>query len=251
MARNPPLTHAESLLVEAYTNILNDPFEDKYEDKWEDEPFDRAIDEFKARAQEIGFSDPFQLLSRYKILSYDAIRTQLKNGPPPCFRPGWKSPFLGTKVDLTSVLAKCEHLSGPKFDSNRRIVVLDFWASWCDPCVQSGPEISKLADEFADSIAVVGINNESIFGVTKPPEVELLQEFLNENRNGFRYTIYIDNAEGYAKETVYNPTGYRGIPCAILLVDGVVRYVGPPQENLRPALEEALKVAEVTAVREE
>ncbi|KAF9936393.1 hypothetical protein BGZ65_002422 [Modicella reniformis] len=106
----------------------------------------------------------------------------------------------------------------------------------CDPCIVAGPELSDLADEFPGRVAVIGINNESIFGETKAPDLELLQEFLNENSDGFRHTTYIDNAEG--------PSGYRGIPCAILLVDGVVVYVGSPQETFRPTLEHVLEAVE-------
>ncbi|KAF9117074.1 hypothetical protein BGX27_005624 [Mortierella sp. AM989] len=226
MVPDSPLTEAEKLLIDAYTSILNDPFEDKYEDRWEDEPFDKAVDDFKVRAQEIGFTDPFELLSRYKVPSYEAIRTQLKKGPAPCFRPGWESPLLGVRFDIGSILAKCEHVSGPEFDSKYRVVIMDFWASWCDPCVQAGPDMSDLADEFAGRIAVVGINNESIFGATKDPDIELLQNFLNENKDGFRYTNFIDNAEGHAKESA-------------------------PQDNFRPTLEQALEAVEAASAREE
>ena len=73
----------------------------------------------------------------------------------------------------------------------------------CDPCVQAGPELSDLADEFEGRISVVGINNESIFGETKPGDVDQLNEFLDDHREGFRYTIYIDNDEGHAKESKF------------------------------------------------
>jgi len=49
-------------------------------------------------------------------------------------------------------------------------------------------------------MAVVGINNESIFGETKSPKREYLEAFLDDQRDGFRYSIYLDSAEGYAKE---------------------------------------------------
>ncbi|KAI8345712.1 hypothetical protein B0O80DRAFT_472160 [Mortierella sp. GBAus27b] len=241
MSRSPPLTETEKLLIDAYTTILNKPFEDKYEDMWEDEPFDRAIDQFKSRAQEIGFADPFELLSRFNIESYEAIRAQLKKGPPMCFRPGWRSPILGTRVDPRVIAAKCQYISGPPFKGDERIVVLDFWASWCDPCVQSGPEVSQLAEDFEGRVAILGINNESIFGMTKPPNMDLLASFLDEHPEEFRYTVLVDDAEGFAKDAVYKPSGYRGIPCAVLLVDGIVEYVGTPLETFRSVLEQAVE----------
>ncbi|KAF9984275.1 hypothetical protein BGZ65_000726 [Modicella reniformis] len=241
MAPNPPLTETEKLLIDAYTTILNKPFEDKYEDKWEDEPFDRAIDQFKSRAQEIGFADPFELLSRFNIDSYEAIRAQLKKGPHLCFRPGWKSPILGTRVDPLVIASKCEYISGPQFQGDERVVVLDFWASWCDPCIQAGPEVSLLAEEFQGRVAFLGINNESIFGITKPTNMDLLIPFLDEHQEEFRYTMMVDNPEGFAKDAVYKPSGYRGIPCAVLLVDGIVAYVGSPLESFRSVLEQALE----------
>ena len=71
----------------------------------------------------------------------------------------------------------------------------------CEPCLETGPELSDLADEFSGRLALVGINNESVFGETKAPNREKLCNFLEENSDGFRYTIVIDNAEGHAKES--------------------------------------------------
>ncbi|KAF9583751.1 hypothetical protein BGW38_008663 [Lunasporangiospora selenospora] len=251
MTRSQPLTEVEAQLIEAYTAILSEPFEDKYEDRWEDEPFDRAVDEFKARAREIGFADPFELLSRFQIESFESIRAQLKKGPPMCFRPGWRSEIIGTTVDVPSLFQKCIHVKGPRLSGKERVIALDFWALWCDPCVTSGPEISDMADEYKGRVAFVGINNESIFGDTKPPNLDALNEFLEEEREGFRYTIFADNSEGFAKETVYNPAGYRGIPCVVLVADGIAVYVGSPQDTFRPVLENVLAEVARTPQREE
>ncbi|KAF8950208.1 hypothetical protein BGZ52_003302, partial [Haplosporangium bisporale] len=73
----------------------------------------------------------------------------------------------------------------------------------CDPCVEAGPDLSELADHYrhrGNDMAVIGINNESIFGVTKPADIDVLSSFLEANRDGFRYTILVDNDEGYAKD---------------------------------------------------
>jgi len=50
---------------------------------------------------------------------------------------------------------------------------------------------------------------------------------------------------------VYKRAGYRGIPCVVLILDGVVVYVGSPQESFRPTLEQVLRVAETEFVRED
>lgn len=39
-----------------------------------------------------------------------------------------------------------------------RPALLNFWASWCEPCVEEMPSLSSLADRHADRLAVLGIN---------------------------------------------------------------------------------------------
>src|SRR5262245_22892960 len=40
-----------------------------------------------------------------------------------------------------------------------KVVLVDFWASWCAPCNAAMPQLEKLSKEFpADQFAVVGVN---------------------------------------------------------------------------------------------
>jgi len=41
-----------------------------------------------------------------------------------------------------------------------KIVVLDFWASWCGPCQRSLPEISRLSGKYRD-VVFLGVNSEN------------------------------------------------------------------------------------------
>ena len=42
-----------------------------------------------------------------------------------------------------------------------QVLVLDFWASWCNPCRRSMPELSVIYDELKDKgLVVLGVNRE-------------------------------------------------------------------------------------------
>ena len=40
-------------------------------------------------------------------------------------------------------------------------MVLDFWATWCRPCVKVIPNLNRLAREWGKDVVVVGITDES------------------------------------------------------------------------------------------
>jgi len=78
--------------------------------------------------------------------SRDIVSELLPDAPP---APAFKARTLeGKTVELAALLAK-----GP--------VVLDFWATWCKPCVQALPEIQRVYEKWtARGVTIVGISED-------------------------------------------------------------------------------------------
>jgi thiol-disulfide isomerase/thioredoxin len=49
---------------------------------------------------------------------------------------------------------------------NGKFIVIDFWATWCAPCVQSFPEQSRLVDEFKGKLEILRVTRENAGTVT-------------------------------------------------------------------------------------
>jgi thiol-disulfide isomerase/thioredoxin len=54
-----------------------------------------------------------------------------------------------------------ERLDGSKLELDQlqgKVTVLDFWASWCGPCMKSLPEVIRLTKEFEEDVVFVAVN---------------------------------------------------------------------------------------------
>ncbi|KAF9378197.1 hypothetical protein BGX21_002968 [Mortierella sp. AD011] len=217
-------------LWESFLDTLRTPFLAAYEENWVEEPYWAAVEAFKAKALEIGFEDPISVLSEYGLTSYENFRDKLKAGPPKFTREGWVSPVIGSNWNVVNDLSKLSHVGGPKFHGTERIIILDFWATWCEPCVAAAPRFSDLAEKHAGVVSVIGINNESMFRPMKY-DPESVKSFIEERKESFRYPNYVDTEDNKFTESV---------PCAILIVDQVVTCVGNIEASLKKVLEEDL-----------
>src|SRR5215510_1862462 len=56
-------------------------------------------------------------------------------------------------------------------------VLLNFWATWCEPCREEIPDLQKAADSYGDAIAILGINKLEPIAVIPPFADELQVRF--------------------------------------------------------------------------
>ncbi|MEK6749854.1 MAG: TlpA disulfide reductase family protein [Pseudomonadota bacterium] len=94
-------------------------------------------------------------------------------------------------------------------------VVLNYWASWCEPCRMEIPDLIKFQTNYATegALAVVGINVER-----KPRE----QIRASAEKYGINYTVLIGKMEGPNDALVE----IKGLPTtAILAPDGEVLHI--------------------------
>lgn len=100
-----------------------------------------------------------------------------------------------------------------------KIVLLDFWATWCKPCVHTMPSLQKLHDQFSTS-------NFSVLGVSIDEQGEKkVRAFVKKHR--LTYPIFLDAKTNPAWETYK----VKVIP-AMFLIDAsgqiVQQWTGEP-----------------------
>lgn len=85
-----------------------------------------------------------------------------------------------------------------------KVVLVDFWETWCGPCLQTFPTMQKLLEEYPEKFAVLAVTPG--FNDTK----EDAENFIK--KNDYDFTFVIDENSKVSKEL-----GIRAIPFKIVL----------------------------------
>ena len=79
---------------------------------------------------------------------------------------------LGNKIDSLRLAPVLNHSSTnvELSELNDKVIILDFWATWCAPCIKAMPHLDSLQQKFGEDI--------QIFTITNSDSEERIEQFL-------------------------------------------------------------------------
>ncbi|MBK8980105.1 MAG: redoxin family protein [Planctomycetes bacterium] len=160
--------------------------------------------------------------------------------PTPPQQP--ERPFALMVGDPAPALAVAEWVKGDGVTAFQpdKVYVVEFWATWCGPCIYGMPHLSEVQEEYAaKGVRVLGINIWDEAANVRPFLKSPIP--MHDDKTGdevMRYTIGIErqkDGEGIMAAQWMAAAGQNGIPCAFVIDQkGRVAWIGHPMELDEP-----------------
>lgn len=113
--------------------------------------------------------------------------------------------------------------------SDEKITILEFWATWCVPCIAAMPHLSELAEKYTDVANVIAVNvmertGDQPYSVVAPK----VTEFVEKMSEKMRFTVVVDDDEKNMEKKWLRAAGINGIPATIVVKDKKIYWIGHP-----------------------
>ena len=139
--------------------------------------------------------------------------------------PKAKTLTVGDKAPAIELSHTVKGESPSAFEDDH-VYVVEFWATWCGPCLMSMPHLSELQAKYKDSATIIGISDE---------DIETVNGFMGKaDEQGvtwnekIKYTLTTD-PDRSAYGDYMRAAGQRGIPTAFIVgKDAHVEWIGHP-----------------------
>jgi thiol-disulfide isomerase/thioredoxin len=114
--------------------------------------------------------------------------------------------------------------------------VVEFWATWCRPCIKAMPHLSSLQEKYADSVTVIGVN-------VWEEDQKKVHPFVDKMGDKMAYTVAMDivpevkpgqKPAGKMATSWLDAAGREGIPSSFIVKGGKVQWIGHPGEMDAP-----------------
>ena len=149
-------------------------------------------------------------------------------------QPADAEPTLGIGSDAPPLdIAHYFHENDPKVTKFKsgQVYVVEFWATWCPPCVASMPHLAELQTKYRDKgVQIVSISDESveeIQAIFERPHPQAKATYAEVTAS---YTLTTD-PDGSSQRDYMEASNQQGIPTSFIVgKTGVIEWIGHPME---------------------
>ena len=123
-----------------------------------------------------------------------------------------------------------------------KVYVVEFWATWCGPCRQTIPHLTKLAEKYKDKVTIIGVSVWERADANDPnAHIQRVEKFVQDMGDKMNYVVAVDGAEGVIAKNWMEAAEQDGIPTAFV-IDQQQRivWIGHPMRGLDEVLEKVL-----------
>jgi thiol-disulfide isomerase/thioredoxin len=96
------------------------------------------------------------------------------------------------------------------YKNNGKPSVINFWASWCEPCRQEMPDLQKAFEKYKDRVNFLMVNETAM-----EEDEEAVYHFLQENR--FAFPVLLDRLTADQKTVGMDQYGVLGVPMTFVV----------------------------------
>ena len=147
---------------------------------------------------------------------------------------------VGDKAPALSVEDWVKGKKVEKFESGK-VYVVEFWATWCGPCIEGIPHLTELQKEYKDKKVTILSIASSERGADNNSKLKGVENFVKKQGEKMGYTVGYDSDRSMSKDWM-TPAGRSTIPSAFLVgSDGKIAWIGHPAQGLDESLKKAVE----------
>lgn len=109
-----------------------------------------------------------------------------------------------------------------KLEKNKTYVI-EFWATWCGPCIDAIPHVTELAKKNPD-VTFIGVS------VWEPNEGTTISDFIKKMGPKMDYNVGWSGENDGMAASWLKPAMQNGIPSSFIVKDGVIEWIGHPMQ---------------------